>query len=121
MSHADLDKDKRINAEKRKLSSLLKNLDTKKKKAVASLIENAAFMSVTLQDLQIAINEEGPVEEYQNGENQSGRKVSSNVQVYNTMIKNYMSAVKQLTDLLPKDVPVNSEDAFDAFLTEREL
>ncbi len=60
------------------------------------------FMSITLADLQKKINEEGVVSEYQNGENQFGTKKSPEVEIYNIMIKNYMTAIKQLTDLLSK-------------------
>jgi len=91
-----------INKEKRRLSSIFTKIDAKAKKAVQSLIENAAFMAVTLQDLQQTINEKGAVSEYQNGENQWGTKKSPEVEIYNTMIKNYSSVIKQLTDLLPK-------------------
>lgn len=69
---------------------------------VSSLIKNAAFMTVTLEDLQETINCEGTVSEYKNGENQFGTKKSPEVEIYNTMIKNHMGIMKQLTDLMPE-------------------
>lgn len=92
----------RISKEKRKLNSLFKEMELKTRKAVNSLIDNAAFMSVSLEELQNEINHEGYTEEYTNGANQSGVKESSAVKVYNTTVKNYMGVMKQLTDLLPK-------------------
>jgi len=77
------------------------------------MIEKAAFMSVTLDDLQDEININGVIEQYQNGANQFGVKKSAAVDVYNTMIKNYTSIMKQLTDLLPKDTAVEKDDGFD--------
>ncbi|MDF2878618.1 MAG: hypothetical protein K0S30_1714 [Clostridia bacterium] len=68
---------------------------------VLSLIENAAFMTITLEDLQVVINKDGAVIEYQNGENQWGTKKSPEVEIYNTMIKNHMGIMRQLTDLMP--------------------
>lgn len=116
----ELEKDKRIKKEISKLNSLLKNLDNKKKKAVASLIKNAAFMAVTLEDLQEEINKNGVTEQYQNGANQFGVKKSSTVEVYNTMIKNYSQTIKQLTDLLPKEAPKGEDDGFEAFVMNRD-
>ncbi|MEN1934206.1 hypothetical protein AAIE21_01055 [Paenibacillus sp. 102] len=77
----DLEKEKRIKREMTRLNSLLKNLEPKKKRAVSSLIKNAAFMAVTLEDLQEEINKNGTTEHYQNGANQFGVKKSSAVEV----------------------------------------
>ena len=59
-------------------------------------------MSVTLDELQNTINEEGVLAFYKNGENQFGTKKSPEVEVYNTMIKNYTLVIKQLCDFLPE-------------------
>ncbi|GLY09589.1 hypothetical protein [Pseudobacillus badius] len=110
----------RVEQQKRILKRQFSKLDAKMKKTAASLIENAAFMIVTLEDLQAVINREGAVSIYQNGENQWGTKKSPEVEIYNTMIKNHMAIMKQLTDLLPKQ-PVNTKegDGFDEFVNER--
>lgn len=76
-------------------------------------------MSVTLTDLQETINREGTISEYQNGENQWGTKKSPEVETYNTMIKNYMGIIKQLTDLLPKEAPKIEDDGFEAFVNRK--
>mgnify|MGYP001486926503 FL=1 len=95
-------------------------MDPDVKKATQSLIENAAFMVVTLEDLQETINREGVISEYQNGANQWGTKKSPEVEIYNTMIKNHMSIIKQLTDLLPKETEVVEEDdGFADFINSR--
>ncbi len=120
MENDDLTKEEKIKKEIRRLSGLFTKIDAKAKKAVKSLIENAAFMAITLQDLQDTINEKGVIEEYQNGANQHGFKKSSEVEIYNAMIKNYSSIIKQLTDLLPKAVPVPSkEDGLDKFIASK--
>ena len=61
-------------------------------------------MVVTLKDLKQTINRVGSISKYQNGENQWGTKKSPEVEIYNTMIKNHMAIIKQLSDLLPKQV-----------------
>lgn len=103
-------KDERIKKEFAKLKKLLSDIPKDKASSVESLVKNAAFMSVTLDDLQDKINEIGVVSEYQNGENQWGTKKSPEVEVYNSMIKNYMGVIKQLTDLVPNDVPIQKDD-----------
>ena len=83
------------------------------------MLDNAAFMAVTLEGLAKTISKKGCIEEYQNGANQSGIKKSTEVDVYNTMIKNYKSIVDTLLGLLPKN-EVTDDDGFDEFREERE-
>lgn len=96
------EKDKAIRKEMTRLKRLFKDMEKSTIDTVFSLIKNAAFMVVTLEDLQETINRDGAVSEYQNGENQWGTKKSPEVEIYNTMIKNHMAIIKQLSDLLPK-------------------
>ena len=110
----DLTKDERIKKEIRRLKGLYKNMSKDTINRVLSLINNAAFMTVTLEDLQETINLEGTVSEYQNGENQHGTKKSPEVEIYNTMIKNHMGIIKQLTDLTPQGPPPKAPE-LDAF------
>jgi len=114
-------KEELINKELKKLKRIFTKIDTKVKKAVENLMYNAAFMSVTLQLLQEKINKNGTVSEYKNGENQFGTKKSPEVEIYNTMIKNYSAVMKQLTDLLPRDeLPQDKkEDGFEKFVHAR--
>lgn len=77
-------------------------------------------MSVSLEDLQEAINEKGYIEEYQNGANQKGVKKCSEVEIYNTMVKNYSSVTKQLTDLVPKSLPKMDDDGFEDFVNAKD-
>lgn len=109
----------RIKKEIKRISTSFSALNTKTKNTVKSLIENAAFMSITLQDLQNKINRDGVTENYKNGANQFGVKKSAEVEVYNAMIKNYSSVIKQITDLVPKEVPKTPDDGFDAFVASR--
>lgn len=114
------DKRAKIDAEIKQLSNLLNDVDTKSKKIVDSLVKNAAFMAVTLEELQETMNENGVVSEYQNGENQWGTKKSPEVEIYNTMIKNHAAIMKQLTDLRPKTLPKPQDDGFESFVNDRD-
>ncbi len=115
MSYEGKTKEQIIKAEKRKLAGIYTRLDKKTKKSVDSLIDEAAFMAASLYELRQIIDEKGYTEEYQNGANQKGTKKCSEVEIYNTMIKNYMATVKQLTDLLPKEQAKAAETASDGF------
>ncbi|MEL3973058.1 hypothetical protein AAEO50_12300 [Rossellomorea oryzaecorticis] len=120
---SDLKKDKevqkKIKKELRRLNNIFKDIEQGKKDTVRSLIENAAFMSVILDELQQHIAENGTVSEYQNGANQWGTKISPEAQIYNSMIKNHMAIVKQLTDLLKDDDKDEDDDELMKFIHNR--
>lgn len=111
-------KEERISKEKDRLKRQFSKIDKKKKNLVQRLIENAAFMATTLEDLQQEINTNGCVSAYKNGENQFGTKKSPEVEIYNTMVKNYAAVIRQLTDLLPEGGEVPN-DGFDDFINRR--
>ena len=96
-------KDKKSLTELERLQKIFSKVDKNKRNVVDRLIENAAFMADELKKLQDYIREHGCTEEYQNGSNQFGKKKSSEADVYNTMIKNYTSVIKQLLELLPEE------------------
>jgi len=114
-----LEINERIEKEKRRLSGIFTKIDPKSKKAIQSLIDNAAFMAITLQDLQESMNNDGVISKYQNGANQWGTKKSPEVEVYNTMVKNHAAIIKQLTELLPKPEPTKLDDGFEKFVDNR--
>jgi hypothetical protein len=110
------DKAERIEKEIKRIKKLLKAIDRDTLATMQSLIKNAAFMSVTLDDLQDAMNQNGVISEYQNGENQWGTKKSPEVEIYNTMIKNHITIMKQLVDLLPEKDSHSKKDLLLEFL-----
>ena len=119
-AYDDLTKEEIIKKEKAKLNGIYLKLESKTKKSVSSLVEEAAFMAASLYELRMIINAKGYTEKYQNGENQKGTKKCSEVEIYINLSKNYMSIMKQLTDLLPKkSMPTGETDDFDQFLSER--
>ena len=99
----DLTKDQRIKREIARLKRVFRDLDKNKLQTVESLIKNAAFMAVSLEELQEIINAEGYTVEYQNGENKKGTKQSDAVKTHIAMTKNHASIIKQLTDLVPPE------------------
>jgi replicative DNA helicase len=112
------ERQKAAKKEKNKLNKIFKDvISAEDFKKIDGLIENAAFLRVSLTELQMEIQEKGYVEEYQNGENQYGTKESCYVRAYNNLVKSYNTTMKQLMDFAP-DADVK-EDPFDAFTARR--
>ena len=110
-----IDKNKKIKKETQKLKKLFKDLPDNKKKMSEKLIENASFMSITLDELKEDIKVYGVKETYVNGKDQFGFKESIESKTYNTMVKNYMNIIKQLNDMLPEEKKINEDDEFERF------
>lgn len=110
-----LQKDKLIKAELRKLNSFFKNIPEEKQKIIKGLKEQAAFMYATLIELQEIMNTEGPVEIFEQGKQRMLREHPAS-KVYNSMVKNYSSVIKQLIELIPADDKKAAEDELMAFV-----
>lgn len=94
----------KIKKEKKRLEEIFSFLETSRSKLVESLINDAAFQRVTLEETREIIQRDGIIEEYQNGANQKGIKKSAAVEVYDKMVNTYSKVIKQLCDLLPEKV-----------------
>ena len=92
-------KEEEIKKEVNKLKRLYKNVPKNTIDKVYSLIENSAFMTITLKYLRESINTNGTTIVYKNGENQFGTKDNPDLKSYNATLKNLSSITKQLTDL----------------------
>ena len=101
---ADLTKEQRIKREYNRLKKMFAALPENELKFCDPLLQNAAFMCITLQDLQVAINQNGVTDNYQNGANQSGTKASADLQAYNSLAKVYNALMDKLSAKLPKEV-----------------
>ena len=99
----EISKEKRIFEELNRISVLFEEIDENKKTIVAPLLQNAAFMKVTLEELQEIINAEGVTDEYKNGANQYGVKQSATLQSYNALVKNYTAVIRTLAQYLPPE------------------
>lgn len=79
------------------------DLPPRKKTLADPLIRNAAFMEIQLEQLQDQINANGTDDEYKNGANQFGRKISADLQAYNSLIKSYNMVNQRLENMLPEE------------------
>jgi len=107
-------KKSQITKEYKKLESIYETVDADTYNTIKPMLQQAAFLIITLRDLQDVINENGAVEEYQNGENQKGYHVSPAVTSYNKLISNYNTIVKTLLSVNP--AASDSDDGFEAFV-----
>ena len=98
---AKLKKETRIKREKERLLTIFKDLDENKLSTCSALIDTAAYITVSLRDLEEQLNNSGWVETYQNGENQYGLKKSAAADVHISLTKNLTAITKQLLDLVP--------------------
>ena len=110
-----VEKNKKIKKELNRLKKLFKDLPENKKKISEKLIDNAAFMSISLEELKKDIILYGVKETYANGKDQYGFKESIESKTYNTTIKNYMAIIKQLNEMLPEGKQINEDDEFIKF------
>ena len=105
---AKMTKETRIKRRIKELWEIYEPLPENKKKIAGPLIENAAFMEISLQELQESLNKNGYTETYQNGATQTGKKGSSDLSAYNNLMKSYVAVSGKLEAML-KDIPVDSD------------
>jgi len=99
----NLSKDQRIRKEILRLKRSFTHLDANKRQTVESLIHTAAFMTVSLGELQEIINQHGYTDDYPYGVDQVGKKQSEAVKTHIAMTKNLTAILKQLADLAPPE------------------
>lgn len=116
---ANIEKEKQINAEIRRLTTILKDVDANKRLTSKGLIEEAAFMKATLKELKQEIDKSGPIDEMSQGEYSILREHPA-LKAYNTMVQRYTAAIKELSNLLPKSIAKEIVDGFDDFAGGRD-
>lgn len=97
----EMTKEEKIKKEIARLRRIFKDLDSNKFKTVDSLIRKAAFLTVSLNELQDEINENGFICEYKNGANQYGTKQSPEVATYIAMSRDHTTIIAKLVELAP--------------------
>lgn len=89
----------------------LKEMDSDKGKLGLTLLEEAEFMKLTLNELKKSINDKGVVTLMCQGSYDIER-ANPALNQYNSLIKNYNSIIKQIYDILPADES-SKDDGFD--------
>lgn len=102
----------RMKKEYKKFKKLYKNLPKDRLIIAEKLIERAAYMLVSLEDMEAKISEDGLVVTMPQGAYEIER-AHPLLQQYNAMVKNFNSTIKQLNESLP---PVEAEAAGQALM-----
>jgi len=114
--YSNEEKDRQTKKEMLKLRRLFKNLPKDKMKAADGLIQEAAFMKVTLEETRHVIDQEGILEKFEQGAQKFLREHPA-TKVYNTMINRYATVCKQLFDMVPDpEAGKQAEDELMAFV-----
>jgi hypothetical protein len=117
----DLNKDKRIFEEEKRLRKIYKNIPKDVTAIVDGLIQRAAFMRITLEEYEQDLSDKGYVEMFTQSEKTEPYERERPVaRLYNSMNTNYQKIIKQLSDLLPKPAKNTTEDdGFDEFVDNK--
>jgi len=117
--YSPLDKENQIKKEMLKLKRLFKDLPKDKRQAAEGLIQEAAFMRVTLEETRYIIDQEGVIEYFEQGAQKFLREHPA-TKVYNTMINRYATVCKQLFEMVPDpEAGKQAEDELMAFVKSR--
>lgn len=111
-----MDKTLEIKKEEKKLNTIFKDIPEDKKSLCEGLIKNAAFMYVTLEELQKEINENGAMIKYQSGNGFDTIRDNPAQKAYTTMISRYTGIIDQLNKMLPSDKTMQNNDELLDFL-----
>jgi len=116
-----LSRDEQISKEKRRLNLIYKNVPKENKGIIEGLIQRAAYMRITLEWMEVELDEKGYVELFtQSEKTEPYERERPIARLYNTMNKNYQSIIKQLSDLVPKQEVKIKDDNFDNFINGRD-
>lgn len=94
------------------LEKTFESMNNDRGKLGLNLLNEATFLSDTLEKLKKIIKKEELVEDMSQG-TYSIRRANPALSSYNTSIKNYQSLIKQINELLPTEVIV--DDEFEKF------
>jgi len=120
----EVSKENRINKEERRLRRIYKDVSKDKLSVVDGLIRRAAYMRITLEDMEIDLDLNGFNELFTQSEKTEPYERERPVaRQYQQMNKNYQAICKQLSDLLPKENGSGNgdkDDGFDSFVNGRD-
>ena len=105
----------RIKKERARLLKIFAGIDENKLQTCYALIDRAAYITISLEELEEELNETGWVETYQNGENQMGRKKAAAADVHISLTKNLNAIMKQLLEFVP---PAQKASRLQAMMNE---
>jgi len=118
----EIPRETKIHREELRLKNIYKLVPKASKGIIEGLIQRAAYMRITLEWMEIDLDENGFVEPFsQSAQMEPYERERPIARLYNTMNKNYQSIIKQLSDLVPKpELRPAKGDGFDEFINDRD-
>lgn len=113
-----LEKEKKIKQEVNRLKKIYKDLDKDKSKTFDGLINNAAFIKITLEELRENLSRHGYTEIFVQGE-QCFQRERPEVKIYTTMVQRYTQVMKQLIDVMPPGKKEEENKGLESFMNKR--
>lgn len=120
-----LTKEERVKKEEKRLLKILAAVDPTKKNVVQGLVQRAAHLRITLDELAVDLDENGYTEMFQQGrDNPPYSRKRPSADLYVSMNAQYQKVTKQLLDLLPKETAQTRKaaegDMFEEFINDRD-
>jgi hypothetical protein len=113
---ADLGKEKRISKEYKRIRKIYKDLPGHLLTLYEGLIKRAAYMRVTLEDYETDLDGGGYTEMFTQSINTPPYERERPVaRLYNAMVKNYQTIMKQLADKLPEQSAADASEEIMRF------
>lgn len=116
----DLNKEKNIKQEINRIKKLYKDFPKEKSKVLEGLINESAFIKISLEELRDNLLKNGFTEVFEQGEQRFNRE-RPEVKIYTTFIQRYSNVMKQLIDLLPVEVKKEEADELLEFLNRNKI
>ena len=107
--------DTRVKAEKKRLMDVFSGVDEQKLSVVIGLIDRAAFMRCTLEDLEAEIKENGDTELFSQGKEEPYYRETPCSKKDDTRSAIYLQMIAKLRGALPREERDAAGDAFDEF------
>lgn len=105
----------------REIKKSLKGLDAEMLKLNEQLMDDCAHYAVSLKEMNLMLDRDGFMEEYQNGENQWGTKKTVAAELKPKYTQIYQGLIKQLIGLLPTESEKNAATELMEFLNNDKL
>lgn len=114
-AYESLSVEEKIEAKKRKIKKLFKDLPADKTQLADPLIHQYATAAVTLERLADEINQGDVIEDFVQG-SQRLRRENPAIKSYNATVKSFTTLSKSLLELLPDDAKKRDGEALMSFI-----
>ncbi|HBF0066934.1 TPA: hypothetical protein KNK00_003736 [Clostridioides difficile] len=120
MIYEQLEKEKKIKQEVSRLKKNYKDLEKEKVKILDGLVNEAAFLKISLEETREILTKEGLTEIFKQGKQEFERE-RLQVKIYLNFMKLYSSVMKQLIDIIPSNTKQEEKDELIEFIKKGRL